>query len=48
MLKEATKDGDISEDDEKRGLKAVQELTDQYVKMVDSVLDAKEAEIMEL
>ena len=33
---------------EKRGLKAVQELTDQYVKQVDAVLEAKEAEIMEL
>ena len=48
MLKVATKDGDISEDEEKRGLKAVQDLTDIYVKQVDEVLEAKEAEIMEL
>ena len=48
MLKDATKDGDISEDEEKRGLKAVQELTDAFVKQVESVLAAKEAEIMEL
>ena len=48
LLKAAAKDGDISEDDEKRGLKSVQDLTDGYVKMVDEILDAKESEIMEL
>ncbi|MBL92818.1 MAG: ribosome recycling factor [Myxococcales bacterium] len=48
MLKTATKDGDISEDEEKRGLKAVQDLTDGYVKSVDEILNAKEAEIMEV
>ena len=37
MLKVATKDGDISEDDEKRGLKAVQDLTDGFVKSVDEI-----------
>lgn len=48
MLKEAMKDGEISEDDEKRGLKAVQDLTDAYVKKVDELLAHKEAEIMEV
>jgi ribosome recycling factor len=48
MLKAATKDGDISEDEEKRGLKAVQDLTDGYVKSVDEILNTKEAEIMEV
>lgn len=48
MLREAMKDGEISEDDEKRGLKAVQDLTDAYVKKVDELLAHKEAEIMEV
>lgn len=48
MLKEATKEGEISEDDEKRGLKIVQDLTDEYVKKVDELLAKKESEIMEV
>lgn len=48
MLKSATKDGEISEDDEKRGLKTVQDLTDAYVKKVDELLAHKEQEIMEV
>lgn len=48
LLKSATKDGDISEDDEKRGLKHVQDLTDAFVKRVDEALTKKEQEIMEV
>jgi len=48
LLKAAKKDGDISEDDEKRGLKNVQDLTDAYVKTIDELLSKKEAEIMEV
>jgi ribosome recycling factor len=48
LLKEAKKDGGVSEDDEKRGLKSVQDLTDQYVKKVDELLAKKDAEIMEV
>lgn len=48
MLKSAKKDSDISEDDEKRGLKSVQDLTDSYVKSIDELLSNKEAEIMEV
>lgn len=48
MLKSATKDGEISEDDEKRGLKHIQDLTDTFVKKVDELLVHKEAEIMEV
>lgn len=48
MLKSAMKDGEISEDDEKRGLKHVQDLTDAYVKKVDELLAHKEQEIMEV
>jgi ribosome recycling factor len=48
MLKDATKEKAISEDDEKRGLKLVQDLTDAYIKAVDTMLVKKEAEIMEV
>lgn len=48
MLKDATKEGEISEDDEKRGLKAIQDLTDDYVKKIDELLAKKESEIMEV
>lgn len=46
MMKDASKDGTISEDDEKQGLKHVQELTDQFIKEVDKLVEHKEAEIM--
>jgi ribosome recycling factor len=47
MLKQAEKDRDISEDDYKRGLESVQELTNSFVKAVDDVAKKKEAEIMD-
>ncbi|MCP4503443.1 MAG: ribosome recycling factor [Deltaproteobacteria bacterium] len=46
MLKAAQKDGDISEDDEKNGLKSVQDLTDGFVKSIDEIAASKEKEIM--
>lgn len=48
MLKEALKEKAISEDDEKAGLKRVQDLTDKSVTQVDEILSKKEAEIMEI
>ena len=45
FLKEAKNDG-MSEDDLKKGEQMVQELTDKYVSKVESVLSAKEADIM--
>jgi ribosome recycling factor len=48
MLKEAQKDSSITQDDEKRGLKTVQDQTDAYVKKCDDMLAAKEKEIMEV
>lgn len=48
MLKEACADSSITQDDEKRGLKSVQDLTDAYVKTVDEQLARKEKEIMEV
>jgi ribosome recycling factor len=46
-LREFTDAGEISEDDEKTGLKKVQDLTDKYVGMVDEVGGKKEKEILE-
>lgn len=48
MLKAATKEGEISEDEEKRGLKIVQDHTDDFVKMIDSLYAKKEGEILEV
>src|SRR5690606_18710409 len=41
-LKDAVKDKEISEDDERRGQEAVQKLTDKYVAEVDKLLAEKE------
>jgi len=46
LLKASTKDGDISEDEEKRGLKMVQDSTDAAVLLVDDLCAKKEQEIM--
>jgi ribosome recycling factor len=48
MLKEYQKSGDISEDEEKSGLKKVQEAIDRGVAKVDETVAKKESEIMEV
>lgn len=48
LLKEAAKEGEISEDERDRGLGEVQKLTDRYVAEVDKILKAKEKELMEV
>src|SRR5690349_2240153 len=48
MLKEALKDSAITEDDERKGLKSVQETTDKAVVKVDEITTKKEAEILEV
>ena len=48
MLKEFLKDKDITEDEEKAGLKKVQEATDAAVTKVDELVTKKEKEIMEI
>ncbi len=48
LLKEAAKEGEISEDERDRALSEVQKLTDRYVAEVDKVLKAKEKELMEV
>jgi ribosome recycling factor len=47
-LKKAEKDSDISEDDSHDGQKHVQEITDNHTSRIDDMIDAKEAEIMEV
>jgi ribosome recycling factor len=48
QVKKAEKKGDLSEDIAKRYLDDTQELTDNYIKKVDQVAEAKEKEIMEI
>ena len=47
-LKEFTDSGDIAEDDERQGLKKVQDLTDKFTDTVDEIAGKKEKEIMEI
>lgn len=47
-LKEFTASGDIAEDDERKGLKTVQDLTDKFTAQVDDIAGKKEKEIMEV
>ncbi len=47
-LKDLKKDGDISEDDEKRAEDAVQKLTDKHVERLNELLHHKEEEILEV
>ncbi|PLX85086.1 MAG: ribosome recycling factor [Desulfuromonas sp.] len=47
-LKKLEKEKEISEDEQKRGEKEIQDLTDKYVKKIDEVVAAKENEVMEI
>lgn len=47
-FKDAEKDGEISEDDCRRFLKSVQDLTDRYTEEADKRVNAKEAEVLEV
>lgn len=47
-LKKAEKDGDISEDDQRKQSDQVQKLTDETINAIDSLLSSKEAEIMQV
>lgn len=42
------KDGTMTEDEQKASEKAIQDLTDKYIKQVDAITAAKEKEIMEI
>jgi ribosome recycling factor len=45
-LKELVKEKLITEDDERRGQEVIQKLTDQHVKEIDEMLEAKEKDLM--
>ena len=47
-VKKLKKDSEITEDDQKKAEKDLQELTDKYIKKVDEVCSVKEKELMEL
>ena len=47
LLKSLLGDGDITEDDQKRGLKSVQDVTDKFIASVDDIAGKKEKEILE-
>lgn len=47
-LKDAVKDKDLSEDDERRGQDLVQKLTDKYVADIDTLLAEKEHELLQI
>jgi ribosome recycling factor len=47
-LKADLKDKEISEDEEKEGLKKVQDLTNDYIAKIDTLAKKKEAEILEI
>lgn len=48
QLKSALKTKEISEDEEKEGLKKIQDLTNEQIAKVDALLKKKEAEILEI
>ena len=47
-LKDLVKEKEITEDDEHRAAETIQKLTDQHVAHIEELLEAKEAELMEV
>ncbi len=47
-LKSLQKDGDISEDENFKAQKLVQDITDEFIKKIDGVFGAKEKEVLEI
>ena len=48
FVKKAQKKGEMTEDDEKKAEKDIQELTEKYIKKVDEMCAKKEKELMEI
>jgi ribosome recycling factor len=48
VLKKALRDGDLSEDEERRELENLQRLTDRHIEAIDARAERKEAEILEV
>lgn len=47
-LKKLEKDKELTEDEQKRGEKEIQDLTDDYVSRIDKVIEEKEKDLMEI
>lgn len=47
-LKKGEKAGDYSKDESKRGTKDIQDITDDFTKVIDQIIEEKEKEIMEI
>lgn len=47
MIKDLEQEGEVSEDDSRRGLEKIQKITDEHVKKIDEMAKAKEKELME-
>ena len=48
VCKKMKKDGEMTEDEQKASEKAVQDLTDKYIKDIDAITSNKEKEIMKI
>jgi len=48
FIKAAEKDKVVSEDESKKGMEEVQKITDKYIKDIDTIMAAKEKDIMEV
>ena len=48
FVKKAQKKGELTEDDQKKAEKDIQDLTDKYVKKVDEMCGKKDKELMEI
>ena len=48
MIEQLEEDGEVSEDESKRGLDELQKLTDKSIAEIDALLATKDKEIMEL
>ncbi|MCK4235137.1 ribosome recycling factor [candidate division WOR-3 bacterium] len=47
-FKNGEKSGQFSEDDAQRGIKEIQEITDEYTEQMDKIVEEKEKEVMEI
>jgi ribosome recycling factor len=48
LAKKMKKDGELTEDDLKTAEKSIQDLTDKYIKNIETITSKKEKEIMEI
>ncbi len=48
FVKKAQKKGELTEDDQKKAEKDIQELTDKYIKKIDEMCAKKDKELMEI